>query len=147
MKARRIAAALVLALVLASPAAANAPTANPIPPRVRGELLTAARTEAAKRFGENRPSDIEAVRTTLGRARTDEGESPSSSEYLHAPVYLVAMRGNFNCGVCSRPKGARAIRGSVLTLMFDARTLRLNERGLGRRYPRMKLAGQPIRLG
>jgi hypothetical protein len=56
----------------------------------------------------------------LGRAsRLTTGDGPVSST---AAVYVIEMRGNFVCGGCSIPRGARSPRGDVTILEINAST-------------------------
>jgi len=118
-----------------------------IPPRVRAELLKIARRTAATN-GERHPYDIEAVRTTHGLAERmveegNESEPPSKS----APVYVVAIRGHFRCDLCSRPPGARAPSGTVITLELLAPVPKRGSAfGLSSRYPNLKALGIPVHL-
>ncbi len=128
-------------------AASSRPTPS-ISTKVRGELLSIVRREAAY-VGENgQPYDIQAVGTTLGQAASAEGQpfGPSTHEPVRARLYLVAARGQFACGLCGGAPG-QSSTGTVLTLQLDLHTLRVDRRGIGLRYPQMKLAGKPVKLG
>jgi hypothetical protein len=116
-----------------------------IPPRIRRMLLTDARRTAALQ-GDPAPFDIEAVRSTHAKAeRLEHGrfEPPGPG----AAVYVVAMRGRFLCSTCTYPSGAKAPRGSVITLETLAATMRGIGFLLGRRYPALRTIGTPIRIG
>jgi hypothetical protein len=51
--------------------------------------------------------------------------------------YLIAERGHFAFKNASRPAGARAPSGSVLTLVVDASTRQVTDTGLSNRYPHL----------
>jgi hypothetical protein len=58
--------------------------------------------------------------------------------------YLIAERGHFVFKNASRPAGARAPSGSVLTLVVDASTRQVTDTGLSNRYPHLSDLG-PVR--
>ncbi len=119
----------------------------PIPGSARAALLKAA-TAIARVHGDSHPRDIEAVRTTHREA---ERILDSGGELYvvppTAPVYVVAMRGHFNCNACSHPAGRSLKPDTVITLQFlDPRDLRNVVFGYDVPYPNLKAAGTPVRL-
>ena len=118
-----------------------------IPVSTRAALLKAA-IAIATVHGDKHPHDIEAVRTTHREAERilDSGGElyvvPPS-----APVYVVAMRGNFNCNRCSHPAGRSFKPAKVITLQFlNPSDLRNVVFGYGAPYPNLKAGGTPVRL-
>jgi len=118
-----------------------------IPASARAALLEAA-TAIATSHGDSHPHDIEAVRTTHREAEhiLDSGGElyvvPPS-----APVYIVAMRGHFNCNRCSRPPRVSFRPAGVITLQFlNPKDLQDVVFGYGSPYPNLKAAGTPVRL-
>jgi len=59
------------------------------------------------------------------------------------PVYEVVIQGRFTCGICSRPPGAKAPTGSVITSSVDRQTLQGLDFGITRSRPRV-LVGEPV---
>lgn len=55
--------------------------------------------------------------------------------------YLIAARGHFKAVNASYPAGAKPPTGTVLTLVVDARTGRVTDGGIGRRYPPLAKLG------
>jgi hypothetical protein len=144
VKLLAIPVALAIAVALAT-AAVAAPVR--ISAGERAVLLADAREQAGA-MGDSHPHDIEAVRTTLSRAAQAEGEGgswPASSGGLR--VYLVAMRGRFACSSCSRPPRVGVPRGTILVLTIPISSAAPSGRALLHRYPRMRRAGMPVRLG
>jgi hypothetical protein len=121
-----------------------------IAPSVRAKLLADA-IATGQRNGDSHPYDIEAVSTTQVKAlRAGSGETEptceSSPACADSPVYIVAMRGRFICGMCKIPLGASVPRGTVITLIFNALTMFSSTFSLNNTYPRLNAAGTPIRL-
>jgi hypothetical protein len=140
---------VLIALVASgtSSASRGKPHSSGIPGSARAALLKSA-ISSATRHGDSEPYDIEAVRTTHREAEhiLDTG----GELYVvppGAPVYVVAMRGHFNCHSCSHPHGATIGPAGVITLQFlSLRDLRNVVFGYGARYPRLKAGGIPVRL-
>jgi hypothetical protein len=130
-----------------SSASRGKPRSSGISMSARAALRGAA-IAIANRHGDSHPSDIEAVRTTHRKAERilDTG----GELYVvppGAPVYVVAMRGQFNCNSCSHPHGATIAPARVITLQFlSLRDLQNVVFGYGRPYPHLKAAGIPVRL-
>ncbi len=118
-----------------------------IPASARAALLRAA-TAIAARHGDSHPHGIQAVRTTHRKAeRILCGDCESRLAAPDATVYVVAMRGRFNCNTCSPPRGRSRGPDTVITLQFvDPGDLRAFELEYGRRYPHLKALGTPVRL-
>ncbi len=57
-------------------------------------------------------------------------------------AYLIAERGRFTLADVPGPPSAAAPKGTVLTLVIDARTGRLTSRGLSDRYPALGRIGR-----
>jgi hypothetical protein len=56
------------------------------------------------------------------------------------------MRGRFVCNTCSPPRGAKAPRGTVITLEIESATMFGFGFGMGDRYPDLKRLGTAVRL-
>ena len=163
MERTRVPAAVLLAAVALAPvlvtvgatqgaqAAAASQRASAHAPgisaRMRGALLAAARSVAV-RHGDAHPRDIEAVLSTHRRAEHIRcGNCEFFAVPAGAPVYVVAMRGHFNCNSCSHPRGGGIAPASVITLEFlDPKDLGNVVFAYGGPYPRLKLIGKPVRL-
>jgi hypothetical protein len=125
-----------------------------IPPSVRAALLVKARQEASSAHDPN-PYDVEAVLTTeQGYLRLTCGKGCWSWIAPGTPVYVVAMRGRFSCGLCvGPPLGARRHRHrgtaqlTVITVAYLASGLGDNNpTAYGHEYPNLKAVGVPVRL-
>ncbi len=116
-----------------------------VPAEARAGLLAAAESEAS-RNGDPHPTQIEAVKTTLGAAWSLSGGS-AGAQVGAEPIYLVAMRGQFSCATCSVPHGvAGTPGGTVMTLELPVSTGG-SGRGFPVRYPDLGLLGVPVQLG
>jgi hypothetical protein len=145
---------LTLVVVLTGGLAAGSSSASPgkhhspgIPASARAALRSAA-IGIATRHGDSHPYDIEAVRTTHRKA---ERLLCGDCEFLlvppSAPVYVVAMRGHFNCNLCSHPRGRHFSPAGVITLQFlNPSDLRNVAFGYGGPYPHLRTAGTRVRL-
>jgi hypothetical protein len=128
-------------------AAGGKPHSPDIPASARAALLRAA-TAVATSNGDSHPYDIEALRTSHRKAERilDTG----GELYVVPPtaaVYVVAMRGHFNCNRCSGPPGVRFGAAGVITLQFlDLRDLQNFVFGFGGPYPHLKAGGATVRL-
>lgn len=145
---------LPVVVVLIGLVAAGSSSASPgkhrspgIPASARAALRSAA-IGIAIRHGDSHPYDIEALRTTHRKAeRLLCGDCEFLLVPASAPVYVVAMRGHFNCNACSHPRGRGFTPARVITLQFlDPRDLRNVAFGYGGPYPRLKTVGTPVRL-
>jgi hypothetical protein len=147
----RAAAAICLAAMLfAGSAWADAPGPAQISPSVRTALLEQA-LKTARMNGERHPYDIEAVQTTRGRAihlepGTSAPNCEQSSACVDGVVYVVAMRGHFNCGGCPGPVGARAPQGTVITLEIEAPSMLDSSFALNSHYPNLGTLGAVVTL-
>ena len=127
-----------------------------IPAKVRAELLEDARRVAADN-GDPHPYDIEAVRTTLEKARSalspgsSHPQCESSPTCANWPTYAVAMRGQFNGNDIPGPPRAKNGPFTVATFIMPAKEpapkYYPSPVGLGGGYPNLKEAGHPVRLG
>ncbi len=145
-----LAVAVVIGLVGAGSSSASRGNSHSshIPASARAGLLAAAIATATE-HGDSHPRDIEAVRTTHRQAERilDPGGElrvvPAS-----APVYVLAMRGHFNCNSCTHPHGVTFGSAGVITLQFlNLSDLHNVVFGWGVPYPNLKAAGTPVRLG
>jgi hypothetical protein len=146
----RVLAGLTACSVLALGTSATATTPRPagIPQTIRTALLERALHSAAI-HGDAHPYDIEAVRTTHKKAGSLYG-GPSSKPTANTPVYVVAMRGHFNC-FCAPPPNDHipSPKGLVITFEIIANTPELETAirwSIGDHYPRLQSVGTPVHL-
>lgn len=141
-------AAVMVVLLCAGTAAATPRRSTPatIPSGTRSALLSVAVAIAA-RHGDGHPYDIEAVRTTRRTAARVLSTGETRIPDPNATVYIVAMRGHFNCNSCSHPRGTTFEPNRVITLRFvDPADLSSVVFGYGRPYPNLAAAGTPVHL-
>jgi hypothetical protein len=122
------------------------PDGPPSVPTVAEPGLLATLQRAAAQSGEPHPTQIEAVRTTLGAAAR-LNNSIAGPTLADEPIYLVAARGRFNCGGCSTPRGRKAPTGTVITLELPVFPPGVAGFGLRASYPDLGLLGDPVALG
>lgn len=134
---RAVAVPIVLAMLLAgcasaAPAAdwqpAPAPRATPVGWQ---RPLVRIATEARRGLGDPHVASVDAYSTTA-RAFTranNEAVPPGPDQ----DVYVLVLHGHFTCGLCSRPPGVPAPKGTMAALVLERRTLRLVEFGFGGR--------------
>jgi hypothetical protein len=89
---------------------------------------------AAVRAGDRKPTLIQ-----HGEGTRYEANLAASGDLVPGRrwSYLIVERGHFVFKNASRPAGARAPSGSVLTLVVDASTRQITDTGLSNRYPRL----------
>lgn len=115
-----------------------------VPPEAQPALLATAEADAAHN-GEPHPTQIEAVKTTLGGAWSLTGGT--AGVFASEQIYFVAMRGRFSCDSCSVPPGARGVPGgNLMTLVLPVTTGGFGI-GFPVAYPDLGLLGVPVRLG
>jgi hypothetical protein len=125
----------------------GSPRSPAIPATARAALLKAA-LRIATSHGDGHPYDIEAVRTTHQEAeRILCGQCESALAPPNAAVYIVALRGHFNCNSCSHPRRVTFKPAGVITLQFvNPRDLQAVVFGYGNVYPHLQAGGTPVRL-
>ena len=106
-------------------------------PRWRGGAQ-AARLAQRIWSGDPAPRSIKAVATTHARALLAATPGDRISRGTHQQVYLVIMRGTFIYGGPA-PPGARPVRGTCLAVVFNAKTLAIEDLGLSKRKPPVAL--------
>ena len=118
-----------------------------IPAGARAALLAAA-TKVAARHGDGHPHDVRAVRTTHREAEHILcGDCELTAVAPTASVYVLAMRGDFNCNTCKGPPGTRFRPATVITLQFvNPGDLNDVVFGYGEPYPDLRAAGTPVLL-
>lgn len=127
-------------------AQASLASTAPIPANVRAELLVKATAEASG-AGDAHPYDISAVLTTAKEYLRITGGSWSWIA-PGTPYYVVAMRGRFTSRLGPPAGGAAPSPLPVLVAAFYVPSLQNNEgTALTTRYPDLKKAGVPVRLG
>lgn len=151
---------VVFGVLVAGAQAGNTHPAG-IPGSVKRVLLERAKSLAAEN-GDSHPYDIQAVRTTEAKARHLRIGSSDPQLSANEPVYIVALRGHFRCGVPDSTTGmvipcmvapgpaARHPREqtySVGTIQIAAATMEGLARGTDDIYPDLRRVGVPVRLG
>lgn len=124
-------------------------TAESIPPSVRAELLKYARYQASA-SGDSEPYDVEAVRTTHGRALALRGvvEHSVPEEASDTPVYVLAMRGEFHYNGPAPPEAAIPAETVIMleTLATNPISFTGRSEGWSNSYPKLRKLGTPVRL-
>jgi hypothetical protein len=96
-----------------------------------------SRIKAARHNGDPAPRSIKAVATTHPRAsRGNAGRQNHTGRYQQ--VYLVIMRGAFMYEGPARPR--TPCRGTYLAVVFNAKTLAVEDLGLSKRKPPLALS-------
>lgn len=130
-------AVVALISVTGGGAAASASKHRPRPSLSERKILALAEAAAA-RDGDSRPTLIRhAAGTHFQAVRISEGDRVFEWNWS----YLIAIRGHFIAIDASYPPGGKPPRGTVLTLVVDARTGRVTDGGLGYSYPRLARLG------
>jgi hypothetical protein len=101
--------------------------------------LRAAAIKAARHNGEPAPRSIKAVATTHARALLAATPGDRITQGRYQQVYLVIMRGIFRYEGPA-PPGARPVRGTYLAVVFNVRTLAVEDVGLSKRKPPLALS-------
>jgi hypothetical protein len=126
-------------LVAISATATGGPRASPRgrPRLTERQILRIARTAAAN-AGDRNPILIQHSQGTREKANlVDSGDIVPGRQWS----YLIAERGHFAFKDATRPAGARAPTGSVLTLVVNASTSQITDSGLSNRYPDLAKLG------
>jgi hypothetical protein len=152
---------VVFGVLVAGAQAGNTHSAG-IQGSVKRVLLERAKSLAAEN-GDSHPYDIQAVRTTEAKARRLRSLGSFDPQLSsNEPVYIVALRGYFRCGVpdsttgvafpCMVAPGSAARDPheqtySVGTIQIAAATMEELARGTGGIYPDLRRVGVPVQLG
>jgi hypothetical protein len=75
------------------------------------------------------------------RTTRDAAASPDIV-YSDQPVYFVVLHGDFTCGPCSRPPGASAPAGTMLSFATDLSGRMILDFGIGRQVPDVAALGR-----
>ncbi len=141
----------VSALLAGCGGSSDPPATSSIPAKVRAELLEDAQRVAAN-SGDPHPHDIEAVRTTYGEARAFRGQS--QPEAPNAPVYFVAMRGEFRYNGPAPPSHGRKVKAEAPSTVMEFEVdIGPQEKSQGAAtawgdlYPSLNELGHPVHLG
>jgi hypothetical protein len=152
----------VLGVVVAGAQASGTRPAG-IPGGVKRVLLERAKSLAAEN-GDSHPYDIQAVRTTEAKLRSLKSLGSDPQLPPNEPMYIVALRGHFRCGVVDPMTGlalpcmeAPPVPGhrhtppprtfSAGTIVIAATTMIGYSRGTDNIYPDLRRVGVPVRLG
>ena len=141
-----LAALCALTALLVGCGGSGDPATSSIPAKVLTELLEDAQRRA-RNSGDPHPYDIEAVRTTLGKAPALQGENQPDAP--NAPVYFVAMRGNFRYNGPSPGSGGGQAHLTVMEFEVDIGPQEKNQGaavGWGGLYPDLNELGHPVHL-
>jgi hypothetical protein len=124
---RAVAVPIVLAMLLAGCASA-APAAGPVGWQ---RPLVRIATQARRGLGDPHVATVD-VYSTTARAftRASNQAVPSGQDQ---DVYVLVLHGHFTCGLCSRPPGVPAQRGTMAAWVLERHTLQLLEFGLSGR--------------
>jgi len=147
---------VLIATLLAVAVGQNAIAGGPeISAAERATLLKEARSLAAS-YGGSTPYDIEAVLTTTVKAQRllSPGASMPACESSRScatwPIYVVAMRGHFDCHSCSMPPGGKVGTSKFLTYVIPAKKppprIWSFASGQSAAYPNLKTIGSPVTL-
>jgi hypothetical protein len=110
---------------------------GPEPHLSRTRLLAIA-LAAARADGDAHPRLVQCAENIESRdALVDSGDLVNEWSW----AYAIAMRGRFVAAGASRPPGAAAPQGTVITLEIDARTGQSLGFGIGSHYPRLARLG------
>lgn len=94
--------------------------------------------KAAAADGDHKPSLIQHVAATRHRANLIAGGDVVPD---YNWCYLIAERGHFIAKNASYPPGGHPPKGTVMTLVVDARTGGVLDFGLSDRYPQLRKLG------
>lgn len=94
--------------------------------------------EVAATDGDRRPSLIQHAEATRYRANLIAGGDIVPGKTW---CYLIAERGHFIAKNASYPPGGHPPKGTVITLVVDARTGGVLDFGLSDRYPKLRKLG------
>lgn len=121
----------------AQPAGA-APAAARVHPTLSEQLIKRIALEAAARSEDRHPSLIQHAAGT--RAHANRIASGAIIP-VYNWCYLIAVRGRFVAKDAMYPSGAKPPRGTVLTLVVDARTGMTMDAGISDQYPDLAKLG------
>jgi hypothetical protein len=97
--------------------------------------LDAIARTVARDNGDARPSWIEAVITTHGKALESATPGDTEPSGNQATVYLITMKGHFTGYDASVPPGARLPTGTYISLVVMAKTFAVTDSGLSPHAP------------
>lgn len=121
-----VAAAVVVSL------GGSSPSANATSPAMSESAIRALESNVASRLGENAPTGVQHVTSTRARAvLASSGAIVDDS----TPSVLIVMHGHFTDADASRPRGAPAPSGTVLTLVVDSATGQVTDLGIEEKAP------------
>jgi hypothetical protein len=109
-------------------------TGRPVPASAVPRLMAIA-DRTARINGDPHPVWVTVVLTTHAKALTSATPGDIVPGADGVPVYLVTMRGHFVCNACSHPPGAKAPRGTYLSLVLIVKTFEGTDFGLSPKPP------------
>jgi len=133
-----------LALWSSAPPSVHPVTSEPLPPLLWRELWNLSQQLAAG-DGDPHANDRQAV-GPVSRAlavRLTSGDLVGGDT---TPSYVIEIKGNFTCRVCSSPAPGHAPSGRVIVDVLDAFTLFGSDFGLSARWVPLNRLGNPILL-
>lgn len=134
-------AALAAGGVVISASAGASPSVSRSRPYLTERHILRIALAAAAGAGDSTPRLIQHSAGTRYQANLiDSGDLVPGRRWS----YLIAERGHFVFENASRPQGAPAPRGTVITLMVDAATGETTDTGISNRYPHLRSLG-PVR--
>jgi len=117
--------------------ASSSPQGSTAPPPAEQRILTIA-LKAAARLGDPSPVLIQhSAGTRHGANLVASGDGVSGSQWS----YLIAERGHFVTTDAQIPGPAAALRGTVITIIVNARTGEITDGGISSRYPHLATLG------
>jgi hypothetical protein len=133
-----LAAGVVAGGALAAAWTASSSASTSGKPHLTERRILEIALKAAAGAGDPAPTLIQHSAGTRYRANlVDSGDVVVGSQWS----YLIAERGHFILNGAPIPPGARAPKGTVLTLIVNARTGEVTDSGLSDRYPHLARLG------
>ena len=121
-------------LTVAACGGATAATGRAVPASAVPRL-TAIAERAARLNGDRHPTWATAVLTTHSQALRSATPGDFVSNRRAIPVYLVTIHGHFVCDTCTGPAGAKAPRGTYISVVVDAKSFTGMDFGLSPKQP------------
>jgi hypothetical protein len=130
----RLMALVAAVMIVAGCGTATASGGRPVPKSAVSRLIKIAK-RAARFNGDKHPLWATAVLTTHEKALLSATPGDTVSNRRHVAVYLVTIRGDFVCNLCSVPPGGKAPRGRYISMVLDAKSFRGMDDGISPKAP------------